>query len=386
MKKFLSYFGFILLLLIGILYISEYDYLLRAVSKIYLKGHSTAYLSDYKNFDNRTLPASQDPQSWPLHKNYNSLELPDWLKEVNQQNKTVALVMFKNDSVFLEKYYEDYGPSSKSNSFSMAKSFIAALLGKAIMQGHIKSLDQPVKDFIQNLNGPYADQVTVGDLASMAYGQRWDEAYYSPVSVTTAAYFVKDLDKLIVNQPIEQLPGQNYIYKSGTTQLLGMVITKATGQNLTNYLYETLWNPMGAEHESYWQLDSKKNQMEKAYCCIASNVKDFARLAKLYKNHGKWNGEVLLDSTFVTKSLKARFPESPEYGYSWWLKEYKGHKVFMMRGHLGQYVITFPKENIILVRLGHSKGPKGSEEDPFTPDIYKYMDAALELNPYVNES
>ena len=80
MKKFLSYFGFILLLLIGILYISEYDYLLRAVSKIYLKGHSTAYLSDYKNFNNRTLPASQDPQSWPLHKNYNSLELPDWLK------------------------------------------------------------------------------------------------------------------------------------------------------------------------------------------------------------------------------------------------------------------------------------------------------------------
>jgi CubicO group peptidase (beta-lactamase class C family) len=220
----------------------------------------------------------------------------------------------------------------------------------------------------------------------MASGQRWDEAYYSPVSVTTAAYFVKDLDKLIVNQPIEQLPGQNYIYKSGTTQLLGMVITKATGQNLTNYLYETLWNPMGAEHEGYWQLDSKKNQMEKAYCCIASNANDFARLAKLYKNHGKWNGEVLLDSTFVAKSLKARFPESPEYGYSWWLKEYKGHEVFMMRGHLGQYVITFPKENIILVRLGHSKGPKGSEEDPFTPDIYKYMDAALELNPYVDES
>lgn len=385
MKKFLSYFGAILLILIGILYVSEYDYLLRAVSKIYLKGYNTAYLSDYKQFDNRTLPPAQNPQQWPLHKNYNSLELPNWLKEVNQQNKTVAFVMFKNDSLFLEKYYDGYGPSSKSNSFSIAKSFVSALLGKAIMQGYIQSLDQPVKDFIPNLKGPYAEQVTVGDLASMASGQRWGEAYYSPVSVTTAAYFVKDLDKLILNQPIEQPPGQNYIYKSGTTQLLAMVITKATGQNLTDYLYETLWNPMGAEQESYWQLDSMENGMEKAYCCIATNARDFARLAKLYKNHGKWNGEVLLDSTFVAKSLKARFPESPEYGYSWWLKEYKGHEVFMMRGHLGQYVITFPKENIILVRLGHSKGPKGTKEDPFTPDIYKYMDAALELNPHASQ-
>jgi len=381
MKKTLYSLGFTLLILVGVLYISDYSYLLRAVSKIYFTGHSTAFLSDYTRFDNHILPASENPQAWPLHKNYNEVNLSEDLEAFHKKTQTVAFVLIKNDSVYLEKYYDNYGSDSKSNSFSVAKSFVSALLGKAIMDGYIQSLDQKVIDFIPEIKGPYADLVTVGDLASMGSGQRWDEAYYSPLSVTTAAYFVEDLGKLILTQPIDEVPGIEFIYKSGTTQLLGMVISKATGKNLTDYLYETLWNPMGAEHESFWQVDSAKKGLEKAYCCIASNAKDFARLAKLYKDHGKWNGKVLLDSTFVTKSIQPRFPESPEYGYSWWLKEYKGHKVFMMRGHLGQYVITFPEENLILVRLGHTKGPKGSKEDPFTPDIYTYMDAALELNP-----
>jgi CubicO group peptidase (beta-lactamase class C family) len=381
MKRFFSTLIFIVLVAVSLLYLSDYSYLLRAVTKIYFTGHTTAFLSDYQQFENRVLPASENPQPWPLHKNYNSVDLSERLEVFHRETKTVAFVMFKNDSLYIEKYYDDYGPDSKSNSFSVAKSFISALLGRAIKDGKIKSLDQKVKEFIPELQGPYADQVTVGDLSSMASGQKWDEAYYSPLSVTTAAYFVEDLGKLILQQPIDEAPGKKYIYKSGTTQLLGMVLTKATGKSLTDYLYETLWNPMGAEYESYWQIDSEENELEKAYCCIASNAKDFARMGKLYKDYGKWEGQVLLDSSFVAKSIQARFPESPEYGYGWWLKSYKGHDVFMMRGHLGQYVMVFPKENIILVRLGHTKGPDGPTGDPFTPDIYTYMDAALELNP-----
>ena len=380
-KRIISAIGFVILTLIGLIYISDYDYILNAVSKTYFKGHTTAYLDDYKQFENNILPPSENPQAWPKHKKYNSINLSEDLENYHKKTQTVAFVLIKNDSIYFEKYYDNYGPDSKSNSFSMAKSYVSALLGKAIMQGHIRSLDQMVKDFIPELKGSYADKVTVGDLASMASGQLWDEAYYSPVSVTTAAYFVNDLDNLILGQPIDEIPGKKYIYKSGTTQLLGMVISKATGKNLTEYLYETLWNPMGFEFEGYWQVDSAEKGVEKAYCCIASNAKDFARLAKLYKNHGKWNGKVLLDSAFVSKSTKPRFQESPEYGYSWWLKEYKGHKVFMMRGHLGQYVITFPEEDLILVRLGHNIGPKKPIKDEFTEDIYIYMDAAIELNP-----
>jgi CubicO group peptidase (beta-lactamase class C family) len=381
MKKIAQTLGLALVVLFGLLYVSKYKYLLTAISTIYLKGHTTAYLSDYKNFENRVLDPSENPQPWPLHSRFNTVSLNEVQEQINLDNQTAAFLVIKNDSLFFEKYYDGYSQDSKSNAFSMAKSYVSALLGKAIMDGYIKSLDQAVKDFIPELKGAYADEVTVGDLASMASGQRWDEAYYSPVSVTTAAYFVEDLEKLILDQPIDQAPGKSYIYKSGTTQLLAMVIVKATGKNLTDYLYESFWNPMGAEHQALWQLDSEEKGLEKAYCCIASNARDFARLSKLYKNHGKWDGKILLDSTFIAKSLTPRFEDSPQYGYSWWLKNYKGYKVFMNRGHLGQYVITIPEENLILVRLGHSKGPKGKTADPFTPDIYRYMDIALELNP-----
>jgi len=385
MKKTLKKSTLIIIVLFGALYISDYNYLLKGVSTIYLTGHKTAFLNDYTHFDNETLPASEKPQPWPLHSKYNKISLSEKLEKHHEVTESVAFLIIKNDSLYFEKYYDGYGIDSKSNSFSVAKSFVSALLGRAIMDGYIHDLDQPVIDFLPELKGAYARQVTVGDLASMASGQRWEEAYYSPFSVTASAYFLKDLDKVILEQPIEELPGQSYSYKSGTTHLLGMVIAKATGKNLTSYLYETLWNPMGAEYESYWQVDSKKNSSEKAYCCIASNARDFARMAKLYKDYGKWNGKVLLDSSYVVKSIRPRFKQSPQYGYSWWLKEYEGHDVFMMRGHLGQYIITFPKENLILVRLGHLKGPKSKNGDPFTPDIYTYMDAALEINQNINK-
>ena len=379
-KKILQSIGVLGIVLFSLVYISDYSYLLTAVSNIYLKGHTTAFLADYEQFENRTLPASENPEPWPLHSKFNSTELTEEQEKTILENKTVAFLIFKNDSLFFEKYYDGYGLDSKSNAFSMAKSYVSALLGKAIMEGYIESLDQAVIDFIPELKGAYASKVTVGDLSSMASGQRWDESYYSPLSVTTAAYFVEDLDRLILEQPIDEAPGQSYIYKSGTTQLLGMVIARATGKNLTEYLYESFWNPMGAEKEALWQLDSKTKGMEKAYCCIASNARDFARLSKLYKNHGKWKGKQLLDSTFIAQSIQPRFSESPEYGYGWWLKEYKGYRVHMNRGHLGQYVITFPEENLIAVRLGHEKGPKGNPEDPFTPDIYHYMNVVLDLN------
>ena len=379
MKKFTKGFLFILLILFGLVYVSEYDYLLRAISKIYLTGHSTAYLEDYKKFDTRILPAAASPQPWPTHPAFNKVPVNGGLTAYHQETGTVAFLVIKNDSLLHETYFEDYGPTAKSNSFSMVKSMLAALLGKAIEQGYVESLDQTVIDFLPELQGPYADQVTVGDLASMASGLQWSEKYYAPFSVTTAAYFVKDLAKIMLQQPIDSEPGKKFDYSSGTTQLLGMVLTRATGKSLTDYLYESFWNPMGAAAEAVWQVDSAEKGLEKAYCCLASNARDFARFGKLFKEFGNWNGTQLLDSAYVAKAIRPRFVESPEYGYGWWLETYKDQTVFMMRGHLGQYVMVLPQEDLIVVRLGHKKGD-AIKDNPYTEDIYVYLQAALEMN------
>lgn len=376
-KKTLKVIVILFTLLIAVLYITDTDYLIKAVRTIYLRGYTTAFLDDYKKFDNATINIGQ-PQPWANHKNYNSVAPTETLEKTNKDLGTVAYVIIKNDSIWFEKYYDGYDENSKSNSFSMAKSYVSAMLGKAIMQGHIKSLDQPVCDFLPAFCDEKASKMTVGDLSSMSSGTNWDEAYYSPFSITTRAYFDDDIAKVMNGLKVVREPGQAFKYASGDTQMLAMVIEKATGKKLYDYLEESFWKPLGSENQTLWQLDSEAHDLVKAYCCIASNAKDFARLGKLYKDHGKWNGQQVLDSTFIAKSVIPRFKESPQYGYGWWLKTMGDKSFFMMRGHLGQYVIVEPEDNVIIVRLGHSKGP-GDAVATFTPDISTYIEEAYKM-------
>ena len=363
--------------LIAILYITDTDYLLKAVRTIYAKGYTTAFLEDYKEFDNVKIE-NDVPQPWPKHKDYNSVSETERLQKYNEAYGAIAYVIIKNDSIWFENYYDGFDENSKTNSFSMAKSYVSGLMGKAIEEGYIKSLDQPVSDFFPEFSEGLAAKMTVGDLSSMASGTNWDEKYYSPLSITTRAYFDDDLEKVILGLKVVNEPGQAYKYSSGDTQLLAMVIEKATGKKLYDYLTESFWKPLGSENPALWQVDSEAHDLVKAYCCIASNAKDFARFGKLYKDHGKWRGEQLLDSAFVARSITPRFAESPQYGYRFWMQKRDGKSFFMMRGHLGQYVIVEPEDNIIIVRLGHQKSPDAANQI-FSDDISIYIEEAYKM-------
>ena len=376
LKKFLKWILVLMVLTVAVLYITDTDYLLKAARTIYLNGHTTAFLEDFKDFDNEVV-ANGTAQPWPNHVNYNSVKETETLQKINKDLGTIAYVIIKNDSIWFENYYEGFGENSKSNSFSMAKSYVSGLMQKAIEEGHIKGLDQLVGDYFPEFSEGRAAKMTVGDLSSMSSGTDWVEAYYSPLSITTRAYFDDDLAKVILGLKMEADPGQKYKYSSGDTQLLAMVIEKATGKKLYDYLSESFWKPLESENSTLWQVDSKENDLVKAFCCIASNAKDFARYGKLFKDHGKWNGKQIIDSAFVAKSLTPRFADSPQYGYGWWLiQDYKGKDFFMMRGHLGQYVIVQPDDNMIIVRLGNRSLKEDESKDPFNADIYTFIDEA----------
>lgn len=376
LKTCFKWFTILFTLLIASLYVTDTDYMIKALRTIYLRGHTTAFLDDYKRFDN-TIINNGTPQPWPNHKDYNTTKETELLTKTNTNLETIAFVIIKNDSVWFENYYRNHNKDSKTNSFSMAKSYVSGLMGKAIMDGKIKSLNQPVSDFIPEFSNGKAAEMTVGDLSSMASGSNWSEAYYSPLSITTRAYFDDDLKKVILGLKVIDQPGQSFKYASGDTQMLAMVIEKATGEKLYDYFTESFWKPLGSQNATLWQLDSEENDLVKAYCCIASNAKDFARYGKLFKDYGKWNGVQVLDSAFVAQSVKPRFPSSPEYGYGWWLKTQNGKSFFMMRGHLGQYVIVQPEDNIIIIRLGNyvSKELTGA----FPKDISIYIDEAYKM-------
>lgn len=376
MKNFLRYFFGGLFLLCLLIYISPYGYLLPGLAKIYGTGHTTAYLDDYTVFDNNLVKASDKAVDWPKHPSYNSIALSEAILKEHENYGSVAYLVIYKDSILHESYYKGYDSQSKSNSFSMSKSMVSAMLGKAIEQGYIKSLDQKMSDFYPQYSEGFAADLTVGDLSSMSTGLDWKEEYYLPINITTESYFTPNLEELMLSREIISPPGKAFIYLSGNTQLLGMVIKKAVGQSLSTYFSENFWQPMEAVEDALWQIDSQKNGMEKAYCCFASNAKDFARFGKLYKNFGKWNDQQILDSTFIALSTRPRFEESPEYGYGWWLTQYNGEKGYAMRGHLGQYVIVFPESDLIVVRLGHLKTPTNAErKEPF----YTYLKEGFEM-------
>ena len=377
-RKPLIIFTFSILISLGIFFKSETIYLYDLAKTIVKIKRTKADITDYKYFDNIDIPKSKKPQAWPFHNDFNTVKSTDKLNATHDRLGTIAYLIIKNDSLWYEKYYDGYNEESYSNSFSIAKSIVTGILGKAIDEGYIKDLDQKVGDFIPEYNNGLAAKLTVGDLSSMSSGMKWTEDYKNVFGVTARAYVGTGLEELIMSRPIIREPGKSFKYLSGDTQLLAMTIEKATGKKISSLAYDWFWNPIGAENNALWQVDNLKTNTEKAYCCFNSNARDFAKFGKLFKDYGYWNGEKLLDSSFVKKVTTKRFNESPHYGYGFWLGDYKGMEYFSMRGHLGQYVIVFPKKNIIIVRLG-KRNDKKTETNIYPDDQLTFIEEGLKM-------
>lgn len=366
----LALLGFVLL------YLFDSTYILKGIRVVYFTGHKTAFIDDFPYFDNRTVE-NKTVQPWKEASQNTPLKPTERLKKTNKKLGTIAYLIIKDGKILYEKYAEDYAKDSKTNSFSMAKSITSVLLFKAIQDGYIKSLNQPIIDFYPEFKGAYAKETTVGDLASMASGLNWDEHYYSPFSMTAKAYYDDNISDLIESLSIDEQPGESFKYLSGNTQLLGMIITKAVGTSLSEYLSKSIWKPLGMRGTAYWQLDDVNNGMEKTYCCLASNARDFAKVGKLFLQDGKWNDQQIIDSKFVKKATTPRFANSPHYGYGFWLSDYKNKDIFSMRGILGQYVISIPEDDLIIVRLGHKR--EEEKVNHYPKDFYIYIDEAYQM-------
>ncbi len=362
-----------LALAVALIYLFNFDYIFKGIQTTYLQGYVTAHIDDHVDFDNRRIEAGS-AQPWPKHSDYNERALSEDLQKKNEEAGTIAFLIIKNDSIWYESYHEGYGPDSQTNSFSMAKSLVAALLGKAVFDGYIKDLDQPVADFFPQFD----HRLTLRHLVSMSSGLNWDENYYNPFSMTIRAYLDENIRELVLDLEVVEPPGEEFKYLSGNTQLLAMVLEKATGMTVSDYLSQSFWKPLGMENNALWQLDSYESGMEKAFCCIASNARDFAKLGKLYKDYGRWNGKQLLDSTYVAESIRPQLEDYPHYGLGIWLEPNLSTDVFYFRGILGQYVIVLPQENVIIVRLGQ-KGGKVPDEEEHPDDFYFYLEEVLKM-------
>lgn len=373
-KKILLIVGIVFgILVIGFLMLPNYA----QKALIYLKPG----IEDYPIFENRTVAAGIG-QEWPIDSLLNQLKIDDETLAKMEIYEPVSFLVVKDGKIIFEKYWEEYGPETLSNSFSMSKSIVGLLVGAAIDDGYIKSIEQPVSDFIPEFRNEKNRDLKIKDVLTMSSGLNWNESYASLFSTTTNAYYGNNINELIYKLEVTEKPGVIFNYLSGNTQLLAMLVEAATNKKISEYVSEKFWKPMGAINDALWCLDDE-NGMEKAYCCFNSNARDFARWGQLILNNGTWNGDTLISPDYIKASIHAADLTDETgnkinyYGYQWWIHDANGWKVPYMRGILGQYVFVIPEENAVVVRLGHKRSDEKKNHHPI--DSYLYLETAKKI-------
>jgi CubicO group peptidase (beta-lactamase class C family) len=321
--------------------------------------YNFADIKDHKKFQSRPLNANHSPYNFyntnagKFPKDLNGIPFDKYLED----NKTVAFLIIKNDTIQYEKYFKGYNKQSIVPSFSMAKSVTSILIGCAIDQGLIKSVDEPITNYIPELTKNGFDKVTIKHLLQMTSGIKFNESYINPFGDAASFYYGLNLRKQIGKMKLKSEPGKKFDYVSGNTQLLGLVLERSLkGKTITSYLQEKLWTPLGMEYDASWSIDKKKDGLEKTFCCLNARARDFAKIGRLYKNKGNWNGKQIVSQKWVEESTKLDTSEGSAnfYQYQWWLPQ--PNQDFMAEGILGQFVYVNPSKDLIIVRLGKNEG------------------------------
>ena len=326
--------------------------------------YNFADIHDHKKFPERKLEASKTPFVFPVAAKgkypkkityQKNTEMP--LEEFLIKNNTVAFLIIHKDSINYENYFSGYDQEDIVPSFSMAKSVTSMLIGCAIDEGLIKSVDEPVTAYIPELAKNGFDKVTIKHLLQMTSGLEFNESYFNPFGHAASFYYGRDLRKKSAKLKLKQVPGAGFEYVSGNTQLLGWVLERALKtKTVTQYLDEKIWSPLSMEYGGGWSLDKKKNGMEKTFCCLNLRTRDYAKLGRLYLKKGNWNGQQLVSEKWVKSSTMIDTSEGSVwfYQYQWWIPSHEGD--FIAEGILGQFIYLNPAKDLIIVRLGKNSG------------------------------
>lgn len=375
MSKFKIIFTLVIIGLI-VVWLSLPGYLKKAL--VYQKPD----IDDYTLFENRVIETDQY-QPWKLSKRYNQPKIDSLTRLQFENYKTTSFVVIQNDSLLYEEYWDGYSDTSLSNSFSMAKSIVSLLACIAIDEGKIDSACQYVSDFLPEYKNGLKAQVKIVDLLTMSSGLDWDEAYSSATSITTKSYYGEELKQLVLNQDVVIKPGKLHQYQSGTTQLLALVVEKATGKTVSEYASEKLWKKIGARVPALWSLDHPGG-LEKTYCCFNSNAPDFARIGQLILQKGIWNNQQVISDSILQLALAPAMHLTDEdgnpvdyYGWQWWMVNYKGMDIKFARGIKGQYIFVIPDQQMVIVRLGHQRSKQFQKNYP--TDVFLWIDTGLKL-------
>jgi CubicO group peptidase (beta-lactamase class C family) len=261
------------------------------------------------------------------------------------QQNVAGLIVLRDDKILYERYALGNGPDTRWISYSVAKSVVSLLVGAALQDGYIRSLDESVTDYLPRLkNSPY-DATTIRDLLQMASGVEWDEDYEDPQSdINNTPWDTLGLYEYLRNKPRRSRPGTRFNYNTAETNLVGTLLRSAIGNNLSTYLSEKIWRPFGMQRDAYWVL-SEPGGGEIGGSSLNATLRDYARIGLFALHNGR-----LRDGTQVLPEGWMQESVSPSagydgYGYLWWLS---GRGAYSASGIFGQGIYIDPASRVVI--------------------------------------
>lgn len=360
---------------------------------------------DYQYFENRKIKGATDTfkfiqkpdEAWVeslffdrvLQSGFASFD--EWAKE----SKTTALLVIRKDTILYEKYFNGFSRDSYFHSQSMAKSFISFLIGAAIDEGSIESVNDPMTKYIPELIKRDArfGKITIKNLLEMRSGLKYYEGYFPGTNIhlpwhdEVVGYYHNNVRKLLLEDvEIESDPGKTFQYCNYNTSYLGLIIERATGKTVSKYLEEKLWSKT-MEYDALFSIDSKESGFEYMPSRLIARAIDYARFGRLYLNQGIWNGEQIISKNWVDASTlehksipRKNYPawlgsgcERTYYSYQWWGNtNCDSTYQYFANGNLGQVIYTIPEEDIIIVHCGNSNSLFSAYDVWHVADCIKY--------------
>ena len=283
------------------------------------------------------------------------------LEKFLEDTGTTAFLVIRDDKLLYEGYFNGYDRESTQTSFSVAKSFVSALVGFAIEEGYIGSVEDPITKYVPELEGPGMDKITIRHLLTMSSGLRYtgEGGGGGPLGDDAKTYYDPNLRELALTVEPEVEPGRRWEYNNYHPLLLGMVLERATDRPVATYLSQKIWRPLGMEAEGSWSLDSEASGFEKMESGINGRAIDFAKFGRLYLNRGEWNGKEVVPQSWVEESTRVDTTTDPAdfYQYFWWVDVVEPDRGrFMARGNLGQFIYVVPDKDLVIVRMGEDFG------------------------------
>lgn len=330
-----------------------------------LLTHGPTTVWDHLEYPTRTLTPSSEPVPWSEASSTDLGSLPGGadLAGTVAGAETLAFLVIHDGQIVGEWYRQDHGPERTSMLFSVSKSILSILIGAAIDDGLIGSVDAAVTDYVPELADRGFDSVTIEDLLRMDSSMDYVEDD-NPLGIHIPFNYTSDLRSVILDLEVREEKDPEFRYKSGDNALLGLILERALdGETITSYLEERLWHPLGAESPGSWNVDAEGG-FERTWCCLAMTARDLARFGQLALEGGEWHGERLLPATWLARSFEPgfasdRWPDDysesavDNYGYQWWLLE-DGSPLAL--GKAGQYLFIDPGNQVVIVRLGEDLG------------------------------